>query len=450
MLRRPPGQSGRAGTTRIFLSGQAVSLLGDGLAVLTVPLLVLGLTRNPLAVAASAAPASVGYLLVGLPAGVIVDRLSPWRVLIAADLVRATAFGVLYVLAVAGGLHVWLVLALVFLAGTARAFFDTALAVAVQDMFEVPALVRANASLELATQLSSVLGPGMVGVLAGFGGITIALLLNAGTFVISLVSLVIVSGDRHRSLPRSPAALPWRVLGQEFGQGVRYLLKNKLILTLTALQMVINLCLAADKLVVFYAKDTLQLTATLVSLVLVGGGGGWRPRRHERGQAGRQDRPHPAGRHRRRRDRGVIGRDERGKLGGDADSDPGDLRVGARGSQPGHPEPAPGDRPARPAWQGQRHGADALPDRGAARRPDHREPDQPAGQRSQAGLPRLRPCHRDVRRGGLAQHPPPLELAGDRRPHGPVGEELMPQATAARQDPTDPAWHRQGRDQSSA
>jgi MFS family permease len=274
MLRRPPGQSGRAGTTRIFLSGQAVSLLGDGLAVLTVPLLVLGLTRNPLAVAASAAPASVGYLLVGLPAGVIVDRLSPWRVLIAADLVRATAFGVLYVLAVAGGLHVWLVLALVFLAGTARAFFDTALAVAVQDMFEVPALVRANASLELATQLSSVLGPGMVGVLAGFGGITIALLLNAGTFVISLVSLVIVSGDRHRSLPRSPAALPWRVLGQEFGQGVRYLLKNKLILTLTALQMVINLCLAADKLVVFYAKDTLQLTATLVSLVLVGGGVG--------------------------------------------------------------------------------------------------------------------------------------------------------------------------------
>jgi MFS family permease len=274
MLRLPPGRPGRAGPTRIFLSGQAVSLLGDGLAVLTVPLLVLGLTRNPLAVAASAAPASVGYLLVGLPAGVIVDRLSPWRVLIAADLVRATAFGMLYVLAVAGGLRVWLVLALVFLAGTARAFFDTALVVAVQDMFEVSALVRANASLELATQLSSVLGPGIVGVLAAFGGITIALLLNAGTFVISLASLVILAGFRPPGRPRSPTALSWRTLGREFGQGVRYLLKTKLILTLTVLQMVINLCLAADKLVVFYAKDTLRLTATLVSLVLVGGGVG--------------------------------------------------------------------------------------------------------------------------------------------------------------------------------
>jgi predicted MFS family arabinose efflux permease len=38
--------------------------------------------------------------------------------------------------------------------------------------------------------------------------------------------------------------------------------------------MVVNLCLAADKLVVFYAKDTLRLTAALVSLVLVGGGVG--------------------------------------------------------------------------------------------------------------------------------------------------------------------------------
>jgi hypothetical protein len=186
--------------------------------------------------------------------------------------VRAAVFGALYVLAVAGGLRVWLVLALVLLAGTARAFFDTALAVAVQDMFEVSALVRANASLELATQLSSVLGPGMVGVLAAFGGVDIALLLNAGTFVVSLASLTAVAG-RQRPGPRRPP-LSWRGLGQDFGQGVRYLLATKLILTLTVLQMVINLCLAADKLVVFYAKDTLRLTATLISLVLVGGGVG--------------------------------------------------------------------------------------------------------------------------------------------------------------------------------
>jgi hypothetical protein len=50
-----------------------VSLLGDGLAVLAVPLLVLDLSRNPLVSALSAASVTVGYLVVGLPAGVLID-----------------------------------------------------------------------------------------------------------------------------------------------------------------------------------------------------------------------------------------------------------------------------------------------------------------------------------------------------------------------------------------
>jgi hypothetical protein len=52
----------------IFLSGQAVSLLGDGLAVLAIPLLVLDLSRSPLLSALSAASVTAGYLVVGLPA----------------------------------------------------------------------------------------------------------------------------------------------------------------------------------------------------------------------------------------------------------------------------------------------------------------------------------------------------------------------------------------------
>ena len=88
-LNRPP---------LLFLSGQAVSVLGDGLAVLAIPLMVQDLTRNPLLSGLSAASVTVGYLLVGLPAGVLVDRLDPWRVLIAMDAVRALLFAALYAL----------------------------------------------------------------------------------------------------------------------------------------------------------------------------------------------------------------------------------------------------------------------------------------------------------------------------------------------------------------
>jgi hypothetical protein len=56
--------SGRRSARRgVFLSGQAVSLLGDGLAMLAVPLLVLDLSRSPLISALSAASVTAGYLV---------------------------------------------------------------------------------------------------------------------------------------------------------------------------------------------------------------------------------------------------------------------------------------------------------------------------------------------------------------------------------------------------
>ena len=44
-------------------------MLGDGLAILAIPLLVMQLTRSPLAAVLASLPGSVGYLAAGLPPG---------------------------------------------------------------------------------------------------------------------------------------------------------------------------------------------------------------------------------------------------------------------------------------------------------------------------------------------------------------------------------------------
>ena len=130
MSPRMPGTK-RSRPGGVFLSGQAVSLLGDGLAVLAIPLLVLDLSRDPLALALSAASVTVGYLVVGLPAGVLVDRMDPWRVLGVMDGVRALLFAGLFAFASAGTLTVWLILLIAFAAGACSVFFETALRPAV-------------------------------------------------------------------------------------------------------------------------------------------------------------------------------------------------------------------------------------------------------------------------------------------------------------------------------
>ncbi len=108
-------------------------MLGNGLASLAIPLLVLRLTRSPVLAVLAGSPGSVGYLAIGLPAGVLADRLDPWRVMVVADVIRTAIFLALFALALAPSVRLILVLA--FLAGAATVFFDTALAITVRDLF---------------------------------------------------------------------------------------------------------------------------------------------------------------------------------------------------------------------------------------------------------------------------------------------------------------------------
>jgi hypothetical protein len=269
----------------LFLSGQAVSVLGDGLAVLAIPLMVLDLTRNPLLSGLSAASVTVGYLLAGLPAGVLVDRLDPWRVLIAMDAARALLFAALYALSAAGVLSVWLLFVLALPAGACAVFFESALVVVVKDLFAVSGLMGANSALELASQISLIAGPAIVGLLAAAGGLNLALLADALTFAVSLASLVTVSRNRPGStrtrrpgLLRSGGAGPvgraWPEFVASLREGLRYLLTARTLLILTAVQMVVNLCLSVEKLIIYDARETLGLSPPLVGVVVAAGGAG--------------------------------------------------------------------------------------------------------------------------------------------------------------------------------
>jgi hypothetical protein len=258
--------------SRIFLSGQAVSLLGDGLAVLAIPLLVLGLTRSPLISALSAASVTLGYLAVGLPAGVLVDRLDAWRVLVAMDAARAAAFAALYLLWVTGAATLWVIMTIALAAGAASVFFETALVVVVKDLFPGARLIRANSLLELASQAALIAGPAVVGVLAAAGELGAALLADAVTFGVSLVTLLAVRGQVPRLSHRPGGG--WRALAAEFRAGIGYLLSVRVLVIMTVMQIIVNLCLAVEKLMFFYAKDTLGLGAAGVAIVVAAGGAG--------------------------------------------------------------------------------------------------------------------------------------------------------------------------------
>ena len=249
-------------------------MLGDGLAILAIPLLVLQLTRRPAAAVLASLPGSVGYLAAGIPAGILADRLDPWRVLISGDLIRALIFLALFVLTSSAAAPAWLILSLAFAAGAVTVFFDTALAIAVRDVFAGPRLVPANSWLESASQGGQIIGPGAAGLLAAAGLLHTSMLIDALTFLISLASLAAVRGG-YRAAPRPQRSGPsFTALRRELAEGIRYLAATRLLFTLLLFLLMLNLCLGADKLIIYFARNTLHLPPGQIGLVVAAGGAG--------------------------------------------------------------------------------------------------------------------------------------------------------------------------------
>ena len=260
--------------SRVFLGGQAVSMLGDGLAILAIPLLVLQLTRSPVAAVLASLPGSVGYLAAGLPAGVLADRLDPWLVLISGDIIRALIFFALFLLTGSQTVAAWQVLSLAFAAGVVTVFSDTALAIAVRDVFAGRGLVAANSWLESANQVGQIAGPGAAGLLAAAGLLHVAMLIDALTFLVSLASLIGIRRRYPAARRTERSATGWRAVRHELAEGLKYLAATRLLFTLLVFMLVLNLCLGADKLLIFLTKNTLHLPPAQVGLVVTAGGVG--------------------------------------------------------------------------------------------------------------------------------------------------------------------------------
>src|SRR5690349_9445068 len=102
-----PSPSDRRGL-RLLLASTGVAITGQGMVLTAAPLLAASVTRNPLAVSVVTAASYAAWLIIGLPAGALVDRWPLRAVMVITDLLRCAALGVFAVLTATGHAAVWL------------------------------------------------------------------------------------------------------------------------------------------------------------------------------------------------------------------------------------------------------------------------------------------------------------------------------------------------------
>jgi DHA3 family tetracycline resistance protein-like MFS transporter len=175
---------------RFLVGGALVSLFGDGVFIVALPLQVYALSNIPTAMAMVGlvwTGAQVSMLLVG---GWASDHFERRRLMMAADVVRAVAMGVIGVLSVIGALALWHLLILGALVGASNAFFNPAASSIVPDLIPDSDLPQANAFFGTARPaMARLLGPAAGGAIVGAAGPGGAFLLDAVTFALSAVLL---------------------------------------------------------------------------------------------------------------------------------------------------------------------------------------------------------------------------------------------------------------------
>lgn len=195
-----------------FWMADAVSTLGTFVSTLAIQLLLIdtmGADQTALGVVRSAQ--WLPYILFGMLAGVVVDRLRRKPMLVAADLVAAAAFGTVGALALAGTLSVPILAALVFVAGSASMFFVAAHQSLLPALVPLSGLASANAKLEQTHNLGQAAGPLVGGALVRLLSAPVAILVDAATYLISAVLLLTVRTADPKP-PRPADAHVWREL----------------------------------------------------------------------------------------------------------------------------------------------------------------------------------------------------------------------------------------------
>jgi MFS family permease len=213
---------------RCLWGGEAISDLGSAVSGVVLPLVaVVYLHTGAFAVGALAAAEWVPWLLIGLPAGVWVDRSRRRVLMLGCDIVRVIAIGSVPLAAAAGGLTLGQLYAVALVTGLATVIFQVAYQAYLPVLVDGPELAEANAKTQGTRAVAEVAGPGLAGLLVHLFRAPFALIADAASYLVSAMALACI---RTQEPPPQPAP---RNLRREIAEGARYVRADPLLRVMT-------------------------------------------------------------------------------------------------------------------------------------------------------------------------------------------------------------------------
>jgi MFS family permease len=210
---------------RLLWCSQVVSSVGSQIANLALPLLVLGMTHSPTQAGIVGFAGRIPFLVLQLPAGVLVDRWDRRTVLIVSDLGRAVLAASIAAMVLLHSFSLAWVLAVAICDASLGVFYGLAERAALRSVVPVEQMKLAVARNE-ARNFGAGLAGGPLGGLLYSIGRAVPFVVDAVSYLATIVAAKLVRAD----LAPPPRAEPRR-LHEEMREGFRWLWEQPFLRT---------------------------------------------------------------------------------------------------------------------------------------------------------------------------------------------------------------------------
>ncbi len=229
---------------------------------------VLALGAGPAEIGLITAAQTLPYLLLSIPAGILADRMSRQRLMVAAEAVRAVSLFALVLLGATGHLTIGWLAILGFIGATGTLTFSVAGPALVPSLVPRTMLSLANGRLELARSAAFASGPALAGALVGWAGASPAFALATALSVLAVWLLAnIVESARVANPRRHPL--------RELHEGAVFVWTHRWLRPIVATTVVWNIAwFVLVAAYVPFAVEILRLDANAIGMTLAAMGVG--------------------------------------------------------------------------------------------------------------------------------------------------------------------------------
>ncbi|HEX9091917.1 MAG TPA: MFS transporter [Anaerolineales bacterium] len=256
MIHIPPALHHRR--FRLLWSGLLISIAGSQMQLWALFWHIRTLTDQPIALGAVGLARILPVIIFSLIGGAMADVLNRRRILFITQTAMALVALALGWLTLTGHIDLWHIYLLTAMQAVAQAFDGPARQSLTPNLVPVKELPNAFSLNSIANQAGSIVGPAISGIIIAAGGLPYVYIINAISFLAVILALALMGPvEQQKTSPTGNGVVSFAAIAE----GVRFILKQPLILSTMILDFFATFFASANTLMPIIAVDVLHVGA---------------------------------------------------------------------------------------------------------------------------------------------------------------------------------------------